>query len=75
MSTSDLPPTAFSLEFPRAMGRPANAALVNRGISTLEQVTQYTEKELLQIHGVGPKAIRVLNEHLATQGRSLRHEN
>lgn len=72
MGTRELPPEAFSTAFPPAMGRPANAALVNIGITTLEQVAMLTEKELLAVHGVGPKAVRILKELLAQQGLSLK---
>ncbi len=30
-----------------------------------------TERELLALHGVGPKAVRVLAGELAAQGRTL----
>lgn len=67
VSTRRLPPGSFSSEFPAAMGRPANAALVNLGITTLQQVASMTERELLDVHGVGPKAVRILREELATR--------
>lgn len=54
------------------MGRPANAALVDLGITTLDQVAELTEKELLAIHGVGPKAVRILAEELAARKLSFR---
>lgn len=68
MSTRQLPPESFSAEFPASIGRPANAALVNRGITTLEQVAALSERDLLDIHGVGPKAVRILGEALAGRG-------
>ena len=54
------------------IGSPATAALALAGISTLEEVSAHTEKELLALHGVGPKAIRILTEALAAHGLSLR---
>jgi hypothetical protein len=39
-----------------------------RGITSLDQVAHHSEKELLAIHGVGPKAIAVLGEALAAKG-------
>jgi hypothetical protein len=72
MGTRELPPEAFSGAFPPSIGRPANAALVNIGITTLEQVAALTEKELLAIHGVGPKAVRILKEELAKGGLSFK---
>ena len=41
---------------------PAHRALVNENITSIEQLSQYTEKQLLQLHGFGPKAIRILKE-------------
>jgi hypothetical protein len=72
VSTRDLPPEELSDAFPRAMGRPANAALVAHGITTMEQVAELTVGELAAMHGVGPKAIRILEEELAASGLSLR---
>ncbi len=72
MSTLDLPANSFSKEFPRSLGRPANSALVNVGITTLAQLSKYSEKELLGIHGVGPKAVNILKEELAKKGLSLK---
>lgn len=71
MSTRKLPEDAFSPEFPRAMGRPANAALVAEGFTTLEQIARLSERELLAIHGVGPKAVAILREELAARGLPL----
>lgn len=53
------------------MGRPANAALVANGITTLDQVAAMTEAELLALHGVGPKAVRILRAELTADGRDL----
>ena len=53
------------------MGRPANAALVSRGITTLDRVATMTEAELLALHGVGPKAVAVLKAQLEERGLSL----
>lgn len=41
---------------------PAHRALVNENITTIEQLSTYTEKQLLQLHGFGPKAIAILKE-------------
>lgn len=72
MSTRDLPPDRLSDAFPAAMGRPANAALVDRGVTTLDQVAAMTERELLAVHGVGPKAVRILRDELASRGLAFR---
>jgi predicted DNA-binding transcriptional regulator YafY len=54
------------------IGRPAAGALAAAGISTLREVTERSERELLALHGVGPKAIRLLRAALAERGLALR---
>ena len=57
-------------DFPN-IGRPATGALALEGYTRLEQLTKISEKELLAIHGVGPKAIRILREALDAKGLSF----
>ena len=47
---------------------PASAAFALAGIQTLQDLTRWTERDLLALHGVGPKAIRILREALAERG-------
>jgi predicted flap endonuclease-1-like 5' DNA nuclease len=61
-------------EFPRSLGKVATRELAVNGITRYEQLTERTERELLDIHGVGPKAIRILREELAARGLSLRDD-
>ncbi|MDF2483863.1 MAG: hypothetical protein K0R46_31 [Herbinix sp.] len=56
------------------IGQPAYRALINVGIETVEQLTQFTEKELLALHGFGPKALGILTKILEEEGLSLRKE-
>lgn len=49
---------------PVAIGKPAINALEAVNINSLEAVSKLTEKELASLHGVGPKAIRILKQHL-----------
>jgi hypothetical protein len=51
-------------DLPRAIGGPATRALANAGIYTLGQVARLPEAELLALHGVGLKAVRILREAL-----------
>ena len=53
---------------PRAIGAPATRALRNAGVTTLEQVPEYTPADLLALHGVGPIAIERLGEALVEHG-------
>lgn len=61
MSGSNLPKTS----------NPAQAALELAGYTRLEHLTTITEAELLAMHGVGPKAVRILREALAESGLSF----
>ena len=54
------------------MGKVAPRSLKQRGIASPREASRFTEKELLAIHGVGPKAIRILKEELAKHGLRLR---
>ncbi|TYB95500.1 hypothetical protein FXF53_24100 [Micromonospora sp. WP24] len=54
----DLPP----------IGRPANTALLEAGITTLAQVAAHKRRDLLAMHGVGPKAVGTLAAALAERG-------
>ncbi|MEV3985366.1 hypothetical protein [Nonomuraea sp. NPDC049758] len=51
-------------DLPKAIGGPATRALAGAGITMLTQVAALTDAELLALHGVGPKAVRVLREAL-----------
>jgi predicted flap endonuclease-1-like 5' DNA nuclease len=59
-----------SLPLP-AVGGPAARALEAQGVRTLDDVARWTRKELLALHGVGPKAVRILEEALEAQGMAL----
>ena len=54
------------------IGAPAQRALESVGITTLKQLTDVTEAELLMLHGVGQKAVRILREELKAKGWSFR---
>ena len=54
------------------IGRPATEALTLAGFTTYARLARATAKELLAIHGVGPKAIRILEEELAERGLAFR---
>jgi hypothetical protein len=56
---------------PPGMPQPAVRALEGAGYTQLSQLTRITEGELLKLHGVGPKAMRILREALAAAGMSF----
>jgi hypothetical protein len=57
-------------DIPR-ISKPANQALIEAGYLRLEQLTQVTEADLLRLHGMGPKGIRMLREVLNAKGLSF----
>lgn len=62
MTTRDVPRQIGDLP---SIGRPANSALLIEGITTLAQVRAVGPRSLLTLHGVGPKAVRILEDALA----------
>ncbi|RTR26751.1 hypothetical protein EKG37_20820 [Robertmurraya yapensis] len=54
------------------LSSPARNALVHEGIDTLQQLSQYTEKEILKLHGIGPVSLPNLRKSLAEEGLSFR---
>jgi len=51
---------------------PAQRALESAGITSLKQLAKVTEEELLQLHGMGQKALGILRETLEANGLSFR---
>lgn len=54
------------------IGGPALRALATAGVRSLGELTLWTEAELLELHGMGPKGVRMLREALAAEGRRFR---
>ncbi len=54
--------------FPEGLSGPALRALESAGIASLEALTRWTEAELLELHGMGPKGTRMLREALTGRG-------
>jgi hypothetical protein len=63
--TSDVRPVG---DLPHEIGRTATRELSLSGITSLEEVAHHSREKLLAVHGVGPKAIRILEEALAAEG-------
>ena len=53
---------------PSGLASPALRALAATNIRTLEDFTRMTESELLQLHGMGPKAIATIREAMRATG-------
>ncbi|WP_129666041.1 hypothetical protein [Phytoactinopolyspora endophytica] len=68
MAATDAPvPT----EFPHGIGKTARRELAVNGYTRYDQLTEVTSADLLKIHGVGPKAIRILEQELEARGLSF----
>lgn len=50
------------------IGKPATNALAVFGVTRLKQLVDYTEAEIADLHGVGPKAIGILTDALGRRG-------
>lgn len=60
--------------WPKGAGSPAQRALLAAGYTNLEQLRHVTAAELLELHGVGPKAIAILRKDLAARGLAFAGE-
>jgi hypothetical protein len=56
---------------PTTIGAPATRALTAAGYTELGQLAGVPAAELGKLHGVGPKALRLLQEALQRRGMSL----
>jgi hypothetical protein len=59
-------------DLPRGLSAPAERAFARAGYTRLEQFADVTEKDLLRLHGVGPKAIRTLRSALEAHHLTFR---
>ena len=58
-------------DLPRELAAPARRALAGAGISRLQQLTEFSETEIKQLHGIGPNALDQLRRALASKGLSF----
>ncbi|MBV8462091.1 MAG: hypothetical protein JO368_02270 [Acidimicrobiales bacterium] len=57
--------------FPKDIGAPATRALRAAGYESMADLNGVPEAELAALHGVGPKALRIIAAALAEQGSAL----
>lgn len=57
------------------LSAPARRALTQAGISTLEELSKYSEAEILKLHGVGPKSLPVLRQALDNEELAFASSN
>lgn len=55
-------------DFLSLLGAPARRALQNAAITNLQQLSTYSEAEILKLHGIGPASIPILKESLTANG-------
>jgi DNA-directed RNA polymerase alpha subunit len=50
------------------LAKPAQRAIQNEGITTIEQLSKYSEKEFSELHGIGKNAINVIKRTMDENG-------
>jgi hypothetical protein len=63
--------TSQDADLPRNIGAPATRALTAAGYTRLSELASVPAAELAKLHGVGPKALRLLREALEQHGMTL----
>jgi predicted flap endonuclease-1-like 5' DNA nuclease len=63
--------TEPDLHLPKGIGAPATRALAGAGYTRLSQLAGVPVAELKKLHGMGPKALRIIQESLEESGQSL----
>jgi ERCC4-type nuclease len=54
------------------LAAPARRALLAAGYTSLEDLTEVSEAEVMKLHGMGPNAMRALRAALEERGLSFR---
>ncbi len=65
---TQMPETGFLAE----LSAPARRALEHIGVTTLTTLATYSERELLQLHGMGPRSLPTLRNALRRQGLAFK---
>lgn len=55
------------------LSSPARSALEHEGITTVQQLSNFTEKEILKLHGMGPASLPKLRAALEAEGLSFKN--
>lgn len=58
--------------FETKLSQPALRALAGAGIKNLQQLSKFSEKEISNLHGMGPTGIVALKAALKTKGLSFK---
>jgi uncharacterized protein YdhG (YjbR/CyaY superfamily) len=57
------------------LSRPAQGALANKGIKTAKQLSRFSEKEILALHGMGPASLPALRKILDANRLSFKDQS
>lgn len=57
------------------LSSPARNALLYEDIDTLHKLSEYSEKEILKIHGIGPASLPIMRELLKEIGLSFKNSS
>jgi len=60
--------------FLSALSAPARRALKHAGIGQAEDLSHWSEKELMRLHGLGPSSLPKLKAAIEACGLSLKHD-
>lgn len=63
----------MTIDLPK-IGKPATNALHHIGVKTLEDIAGYDRTTLLAIHGVGPKAMDILEDNLKKHNMNFKED-
>jgi hypothetical protein len=66
-------PTKTESDLPK-LAQPAQRALAGAGIQRLAQLAKLSEREIKQLHGIGPNALTQLRRALKAKGLSFAKE-
>ncbi len=62
------------IPLPEKLGRPAENALAAAGISSLKQLTKLTERQVADLHGVGPHAMKKLAAEMKKRNMTFKKD-
>lgn len=63
-----------AMGFLSKISAPARRALEQEGINSLKQLSKYTEAQLMELHGIGKSAIKILQQELAANKLSFKKQ-
>ncbi len=63
-----------SINFLKMLGAPARRALEGRGIATLQQLAQFSEADILNLHGMGKTSMPKLQKALGEIGLTFKQK-